>query len=196
MQINNHQIVDYDAVLDAKFGAEGTPERAEAEEKAYAFYTGQIIEDARKKAKITQAELARRIGSDRSYISRVESGQTEPKVSTFYRIMNALGCRIEFSLVKDDTPLNDPNSIELELLSNLVADYSEEHFSLGEPSLVDVLKLRMYEMGLNQKSLSQLIGVSPSRLSDYISGKCEPTLKVAREISKKLNIDASIVLGV
>ena len=99
-------------------------------------------------------------------------------------------------LVKDDTPLNDPNSIELGLLSNLVADYSEEHFSLGEPSLVDVLKLRMYEMGLNQKSLSQLIGVSPSRLSDYISGKCEPTLKVAREISKKLNIDASIVLGV
>ena len=98
MQINNHQIVDYDAVLDAKFGAEGTPERAEAEEKAYAFYTGQIIEDARKKATITQAELARRIGSDRSYISRVESGQTEPKVSTFYRIMNALGCRIEFSM--------------------------------------------------------------------------------------------------
>ena len=99
-------------------------------------------------------------------------------------------------LVMDDTPLNDPISSVLELLSNLVAVYSEEHFSLGEPSLVDVLKLRMYEMGLNQKSLSQLIGVSPSRLSDYISGKCEPTLKVAREISKKLNIDASIVLGV
>lgn len=99
-------------------------------------------------------------------------------------------------LVKDDTPLSDPNSIELELLSNLVADYSEEHFALGEPTLIDVLKLRMYEMGLNQKSLSQLIGVSPSRLSDYISGKCEPTLKVAREISRKLNIDANIVLGV
>ena len=29
----------YHLVLDAKFGAEGTPERAEAEEKAYAFYT-------------------------------------------------------------------------------------------------------------------------------------------------------------
>lgn len=34
-------------------------------------------------------------------------------------------------LVKDDTPLDDPISIELELLSNLVADYSEEHFTLG-----------------------------------------------------------------
>lgn len=86
--------------------------------------------------------------------------------------------------------------MELKLLSNLVADYSEEHFALGKPSLVDVLKLRMYEMGLTQKALSQLIGVSPSRLSDYISGKCEPTLKVAREISQKLHIDANIVLGV
>ena len=74
------------------------PNVRKQKKKAYAFYTGQIIEDARKKAKITQAELARRIGSDRSYISRVESGQTEPKVSTFYRIMNALGCRIEFSM--------------------------------------------------------------------------------------------------
>ena len=99
-------------------------------------------------------------------------------------------------LVKDGTPLNDPNSIELELISNLVSDYSDEHFAIGEPTLVDVLKLRMYEMGLNQKSLSKMIGVSPSRLSDYISGKCEPTLKVAREISRKLNIDANIILGV
>lgn len=99
-------------------------------------------------------------------------------------------------LVTDETQSNDPNSIELELLSNLVADYSEEHFALGEPSLTDVLKLRMYEMGLNQKSLAKLIGISPSRLSDYISGKCEPTLKIARELSKKLNIDANIVLGV
>lgn len=99
-------------------------------------------------------------------------------------------------LVNDTTPVNDPNSIELELLSNLVADYSEEHFAIGEPTLVEVLKLRMFEMGLNQKTLAHLIGVSPSRLSDYISGKCEPTLKVAREISRKLNIDAHIVLGI
>lgn len=59
-------------------------------------------------------------------------------------------------LVKDDTPLDDPNSIELELLSNLVADYSEEHFALGEPALIDVLKLRMYEMELNPKNKTAL----------------------------------------
>lgn len=99
-------------------------------------------------------------------------------------------------LVDDNTPLDNPNSIELELLSNLVADYSDVHFSLGEPSLIDILKLRMYEMGITQKKLSELLNVSPSRVSDYLTGRSEPTLKVAREISKKLNIDANIVLGV
>ena len=94
----NSEMFNVSKFIDARFGAPGTPGRIEAEEKAYAFYTGQIIEDARKKAKISQAELARRIGSDRSYLSRVERGQTEPKVSTFYRIMNALGCRIELSM--------------------------------------------------------------------------------------------------
>ena len=43
MQINNHQLVDYDVVLDAKFGAEGTPERAEAEEKAMLFIQGRLL---------------------------------------------------------------------------------------------------------------------------------------------------------
>jgi len=97
--------------------------------------------------------------------------------------------------VNEDTPLDDPNSIELELLSNMVADYSEEHFSLGEPSLADVIKLRMYEMGINQKSLSKLLEVSPSRISDYLTGKSEPTLPVARNISRRLNINASVILG-
>jgi HTH-type transcriptional regulator/antitoxin HigA len=99
-------------------------------------------------------------------------------------------------LVNDSTPLDDPNSIELELLSSMVADYSEAHFSLGEPSLSDVIKLRIYEMGINQAKLSELLGISPSRVSEYLTGKSEPSLSVARNISRKLNIDASIVLGV
>ena len=98
--------------------------------------------------------------------------------------------------VNDNTPLDDPNSIELELLSNLVADYSDEHFSLGEPSLADVIKLRMYEMDINQKSLSKILEVSPSRVSDYLTGKSEPTLPVARNICRRLNISASVILRV
>ena len=92
--------------------------------------------------------------------------------------------------------MTDRNLIELNLLSGLVDEYEDEHYPIKTPSLADVIKLRMYEMGINQTKLSELLGVSPSRISDYLTGRSEPTLKVAREISRKLNIDANIVLGV
>ncbi|MDE5800755.1 MAG: helix-turn-helix domain-containing protein [Paramuribaculum sp.] len=106
--------------------------------------------------------------------------------------------RVEELMLKlpDNTPYDDPEMVELTLLGNLVADYDEEHYSIGEPTLIEVIKLRMYEMGLNQASLAKLLGISPSRVCDYLSGKCEPTLKVARIISRKLNISPSIILGV
>lgn len=99
-------------------------------------------------------------------------------------------------LVSDNTPADDPNSIELELLSNLVADYSDAHFALGEPTLSDVIKLRMYEMGLSKSGLSRILGVSPSSISDYISGKREPSISVGRKMCKSLNISPNVVLGV
>lgn len=99
-------------------------------------------------------------------------------------------------LVKDEPSEESKYGFELELLSNLVADYSDEHFQIGKPKLADVLRLRMYELGLSQKSLADMLGVSPSRVSNYLTGKCEPTLKVAKTISSQLNIDPSIVLGI
>ncbi len=80
MQTNNHKIVDYDAVLDAKFGKEGTPERAHSEEAAYSFYSGQILLEARKEAKVTQAELAERTQTTKSYISKIENSHVQDKI--------------------------------------------------------------------------------------------------------------------
>ena len=88
-----------------------------------------------------------------------------------------------------------PPKQEGKYFSDLVGDYEEEHIPVTSPPLINVIKLRMYEMGLSQTKLSNLLGVSPSRISEYLSGKSEPTLKTAREISKQLNIDANIVLG-
>lgn len=99
-------------------------------------------------------------------------------------------------LVGNESSVNDQNFIELDLLSDLLADFEEANFPIAAPTLIEVLNLRMYEMGLNQVKLSQLLGVSPSRISEYLTGKSEPPLKIAREISKKLNISASVVLGV
>ena len=41
-----------------------------------------------------------------------------------------------------------------------------------------------------------MLCLSKSAISDILSGKREPMLKTARDISRKLNIDASVVLGV
>jgi len=95
MQTNDHKIRDYSAVLEEKYGAEGTPERAKFDEEAYTFYTSQILLETRKEARLTQSELAKRIGVDKSYISRIEKGITIPSVSTFYRIASALGRSVE-----------------------------------------------------------------------------------------------------
>ena len=95
MQTNNHQINDYISVLEAKYGKKGSPERAQFDEEAYTFYTGQILLDARKEAKITQQELAEKLHVSKSYISKIEKGLISPSVSTFYRIINALGMRVE-----------------------------------------------------------------------------------------------------
>ena len=86
--------------------------------------------------------------------------------------------------------------MDLDLLSSLVADYEEVYYPIDKPTLIDVLKLRMFELGLTQLKLSELLDVSPSRISEYLTGKSEPTLRVARDMCRKLNIDADIVLGV
>lgn len=106
--------------------------------------------------------------------------------------------RIEelLKVVGNETSQEDKNFIELDFLSDLVADYEDLHYPIITPSLPDVIKLRMFEMNLTQAKLAELIGVSAPRVSEFITGKSEPTLKLAREISKKLKIDASIVLGV
>lgn len=100
-----------------------------------------------------------------------------------------------FPFVKDNTPSTDPACIELELLSSLVADYSEEVFDIGEPNLKEVLRLRMHELGLSQKDLANLLEISPSRINDFFSGRAEPTLKTAKKIYQRLHISPAIILG-
>ena len=95
MNTSGPMIQDYDAVLDARYGKEGTPERVKFEEDAYAYYTGLILRDARKDANVSQAELARRTQTTKSYISRIENGVIIPSVAVFYRMIAALGMTVE-----------------------------------------------------------------------------------------------------
>ncbi len=83
--------------MDELYGKEGTPQREAFWRDAYAYCAGQVIHEMRKEEKITQQELAMRIGANKSYISRIEKGLIEPSVGTFYRIINALGLSIEIN---------------------------------------------------------------------------------------------------
>ncbi len=93
----NPNLTSYSAVLAQKHGAVGTPEREEFDNRARTYYMGLLLQEARKEEHITQAELARRTGTSKSYISRIENGLIDPTISSFMRIVNALGLRFELT---------------------------------------------------------------------------------------------------
>ena len=88
-------IYDVSAMLDEVLGKEGSPERERNRERAWEEYNAQILLDARKNARLTQSELAQRIGANKSYISKVERGLIVPSVATLYKIAAAMGLTVE-----------------------------------------------------------------------------------------------------
>ena len=86
-----------DELFDERYGKPGTPERIDFEAKAKAWYYAEILRDARKKEKVTQKELAEKIGKKREYIALLEQGKTDMQLSTFLRISQALG--LNFTLL-------------------------------------------------------------------------------------------------
>ena len=88
-------IYDVDSWMDEELGKEGTPERERNRERAWEEYNAQILLDARKNAHLTQSELAKRIGANKGYISKIERGLIVPSVATLYKIAAAMGLSVE-----------------------------------------------------------------------------------------------------
>lgn len=81
--------------MDKELGEVGTASRDEFHAKSVAWYYGEILRDRRKELKITQQQLAEKVGKERSYIARIEKGETDMQLSSLIRIARALG--IEFT---------------------------------------------------------------------------------------------------
>ncbi len=86
---------DFDELLDIKYGKIGTEKRDDFEERAQYYVISEMLKEARKEAKMTQEQLAEKVGTKKSYISRLENGKCDIQLSTLYRIFEfGLGKRI------------------------------------------------------------------------------------------------------
>ena len=108
----------------------------------------------------------------------------------------ALG-RIEdlLPLVTDETPASDKNAVELTIVSDVVESYEKIYYPIAKPTIGELIRLSIEEKGMTQKELAKEVGVSPSRISDYISGRAEPTLRIARALCLILGIAPAAMLG-
>ena len=86
---------NFDEILDIQYGKIGTKKRNEFESKAQYFVISEILKDARHEANLTQEQLANKVGTKKSYVSRLENGKCNIQLSTLYRIFeDGLGRRI------------------------------------------------------------------------------------------------------
>lgn len=95
-----------------------------------------------------------------------------------------------------DESMDNSNSLLKKFInaSDIVESYEIVNSPIGLPSLKETIELRMFEMKLKQKDLAILLGVNSARISEYLSGKRDITLDVAKLLHKKLNIDSAIIL--
>jgi len=99
MASKKKNITTFNEHLSRRYGNRGTKKRTEFEIKAKAFLIGKIIKEERHLAKLTQEELAEKIGAKKSFISRIENGQSDIQLSTLYRLLEfGLGKKVELKV--------------------------------------------------------------------------------------------------
>ncbi|MEL7268478.1 MAG: helix-turn-helix domain-containing protein [Bacteroidota bacterium] len=90
---------DFEDILIQKYGGKGTDRRDKYDADSLAFRLGVMLKEERKKANMTQEELAERTGTKKSYISRIERGLSDIQVSTYCKLIElGLGKTLNISI--------------------------------------------------------------------------------------------------
>jgi transcriptional regulator with XRE-family HTH domain len=63
-----------------------------------------------------------------------------------------------------------------------------------EPHLTDIIRFKMLQRKLNQKSLASLLNMNTAKISQILNGKREPDVDFLRGIHSKLGIDGNVLL--
>lgn len=92
-------VTDFEDLLKVEYGEKGTASRDKYDADSLAFRLGVMLKEARKEAQITQEELAEKTGTKKSYISRIERGQSDIQISTYYKLIEiGLGRQLNISI--------------------------------------------------------------------------------------------------
>ena len=86
-------------LLNADFGEVGTPSREEFDKETEAFCLAQTLKEERIRAGLTQEQLAEKIGTKKTYISRLENGKADVQLTTLFRIFEGLGRRVSLTIL-------------------------------------------------------------------------------------------------
>ena len=98
-------------------------------------------------------------------------------------------------LLTDKGSLDLKLQTELDEISDEIADYEEENFPFKVETLNEMIELRMYQRKLKQKDIAQILGTTPSRISEILNGKRGLTIELAKGLYHKLNIDPKLILS-
>jgi DNA-binding XRE family transcriptional regulator len=99
MKAKNKNLMTLEEFKEKNYGKRGTKERNELEAGYEAFKIGALIHDTRIEMGMTQEQLAEKVGTTKSYISKIENNIKAARISTLQKIIElGFGGRLELSI--------------------------------------------------------------------------------------------------
>ena len=99
MKAKNKNLTTLEEFKEKNYGKIGTKERDELEAGYENFKIGALIHDARIEKGMTQEQLAEKVGTTKSYISKIENNIKEARISTLQKIVElGFGGHLELSI--------------------------------------------------------------------------------------------------
>lgn len=99
MKMKNKHLTTLEEFKQKNYGKRGMKKREELEDGFEAFKIGSLIHDTRLELGMTQEQLAEKVGTTKSYISKIENDLKEARISTLQKIVElGFGGKLELTI--------------------------------------------------------------------------------------------------
>jgi len=99
MRTKNKNVITLEQFKQKNYGKRGLKQREELEDGFEAFKIGSLIHDTRIEMGMTQEQLADKVGTTKSYISKIENDLKEARISTLQKIIElGFGGKLELTI--------------------------------------------------------------------------------------------------